>query len=79
MNTNFCLFYLELLEINTLNMIFQYEIIFCIEDENDNQLRLYINSLKSKYPHVDTQVNSYLVFIQYGKEIIKNQKLFQTI
>ena len=35
---------------------FQYEIIFCIEDEADSQLKLYITSLKSKYPHVDTQV-----------------------
>jgi len=39
----------------TLSYPGKYEIIFCIEDESDNQLRLYINSLKSKYPHVDTQ------------------------
>ena len=37
-------------------IVFQYEIIFCIEDEADSQLKLYITSLKSKYPHVDTQV-----------------------
>jgi len=34
----------------------KYEILFCIEDECDNQLKLYINSLKAKYPNVETQI-----------------------
>ena len=33
----------------------KYEIIFCIQDPDDSRLRMYVESLRSKYPNVDSQ------------------------
>ena len=35
---------------------FQYELLFCIQDVDDNRLRMYVESLKAKFPAVDCQV-----------------------
>ena len=35
---------------------FQYEILFCVQEEDDVRLRMYVDSLRSKFPNVDCQV-----------------------
>ena len=38
-------------------LLFQYELLFCIQDEEDSRLRMYVESLRAKYPKVDCQVS----------------------
>ena len=35
---------------------FQFELLFCIQEEDDSRLRMYVESLRSKFPKVDCQV-----------------------
>ena len=35
---------------------FQFELLFCIQEEDDSRLRMYVESLRAKFPKVDCQV-----------------------
>ena len=39
-----------------LHLSFQYEVLFCIQEEEDSRLRMYVESLKTKFPNVDCKV-----------------------
>jgi hypothetical protein len=38
-------------------LLFQYEIIFCVQEPDDTRLKMYIDSLRAKYPKVEAQVS----------------------
>ena len=37
---------------------FQFELLFCIQEEDDSRLRMYVESLRAKFPKVDCQVRN---------------------
>lgn len=52
----FIFYLLALTYLRSLSFLFQYELLFCIQDIDDNRLRMYVESLKAKFPAVDCQV-----------------------
>ena len=44
------------IHLKTLSIVFQYEILFCIQNSEDESLKETVRNLSKKYPHVDTQV-----------------------
>lgn len=40
-----------------LNISLQFEILFCIQDQEDSRLRYFVESLIEKYPNVDAKVS----------------------
>ena len=41
----------------------KYELIFCIQEKDDSRLKMYVDSLRNKYPMVQAKVNYYDVSI----------------
>ena len=37
----------------------KYELIFCIQEKDDSRLKMYVDSLRNKYPMVQAKVNYY--------------------
>ena len=35
----------------------KYELIFCIQEQDDSRLKMYVDSLRNKYPMVQAKVN----------------------
>ncbi len=38
---------------------FQYEVLFCIQEDDDTRLRMYVESLRAKFPGVDCSVRHF--------------------
>ena len=43
--------------VHSFFLSFQFELLFCIQEEDDSRLRMYVDSLRAKYPKVDCQVS----------------------